>query len=108
MADLQWVAREVLRDADGRAHLLTRITLSGTRFQNRDLPAFVTVGSDITTAVRIAPDELSAEAYFAGPPPAEGQIAFGYGVETVFRFPRPFTPDAIQRLDRRRLPPDVQ
>jgi hypothetical protein len=104
---LEWKAREVVRDIESRPHLFTRITLTGDYFPKRSLVPFVRVGSALTFSVEIADDSLSVRAYFAGPLPRKGIIEFGYGNEVAMRFPKRFRLDVVERLDLARLPEDI-
>jgi len=105
---LQWNVRQVLRDLYQEPHLLMRLKLTGTHFPQRALEPFVTVGKIHSRFVEIADDGLSACAYFDKPLPHEGRIEFGYGKETLLRFPKPFDHEAVELLDPERLPENTR
>ncbi len=100
-----WEARQVLRDMGEkpRPHILLRVELSGTYFEQRALEPYVRVGKVRSLFVEISGDGLTARAYFDRPLPSEGMIEFGYGDEAVFRVRRPFEPDEARVLDLKLL-----
>ncbi|HFD88183.1 MAG TPA: hypothetical protein ENJ35_10990 [Gammaproteobacteria bacterium] len=96
-----WEARQVLRDMGEKPkpHILLRIKLSGTYFEQRALEPYVSVGKVRSLFVEISEDGLTASAYFDKPLPTEGMIEFGYGNEAMFRLKSPFDPDNVRVLD---------
>ena len=105
---LQWEGKQVLRDLAGEPHISFRLTLSGTFFPERSSEPFAQIGKLRSRFVRIAPDGLSANAYFDEPPPPEGVVEFGYGSQVYLRCGRTFKSSVIVRLNRALLPPNVR
>jgi len=107
-ARMSWNSREVLRDFEGIPHLLNRIELTGPRFGARALEPIVWVGRLRARIVEVSPDSLKVRAYFDQPLPEVGAITFGYEDGVLYRFPRDFDLEALERLDRARLPEIVR
>jgi hypothetical protein len=104
---LEWSAREVLRDLSGKPHLFWRVKMTGTQFDERALPPYVSVGGVRSIFAVIAPDGLSVSGYFDRPLRG-GVVEFGYHDEPpLLRSARRFEAGAVSRLDRARLPPEV-
>lgn len=106
--NLNWEARQMVRDLHGEPNLLMRLKLTGTQFSPRAEEAFVTVGEIRSLFVIFAEDELSASAYFDRPLLEGGTIEFGYGYEALLRFPGEFSAGAFERLDVKRLPKNTR
>jgi hypothetical protein len=99
--------REVLLELYSRPHVLMRMRITGWRFPHRAPEPFVVVGDVVSRLVRIAPDELTADAYFDQPiPPAKG-FSFGYGRTVEWDFDVAVDTRGVERLDRARLAADV-
>ncbi len=96
----------MVRDIHGKPHVLLRLKLSGTHFPQRALEPWVQVGRVRSRFVEIAPDGLSASAYFDRLPRG-GTIELGYGPEVLLRFPHPFVAEPVRALDVKRLPANV-
>ncbi|HEX7317491.1 MAG TPA: hypothetical protein VF297_26560 [Pyrinomonadaceae bacterium] len=105
---LKWEAKVVVREINEGPRLYVRLKLTGTRFPIFNTIPFVRIGRTVTHHVDIADDGLSANAYFAQAPPEGGVVEFGYDVETMLRFPRRYSGDAVTRLDQQRLPKALQ
>lgn len=101
---MQWDAREVVRDIDGKPQLWLRLRLQGPVFTHRALEPIVTVGGVTSRCVEIASDGLSVHAYFDRLPPEGAVIEFGYEDGVLYRFPRVFHREGIHVLDHQRLP----
>ncbi|MHC4750502.1 MAG: hypothetical protein ACYTFW_11570 [Planctomycetota bacterium] len=100
---LKWEAKHVLKDLWGKPHLMLRIKLTGTRFQERALEPLVTVGKARSLFVEISEDGLAAYAYFDKPVPSRASIEFGYGQGPLLRFKGNVTSKAIIILDPKRF-----
>lgn len=96
-----WEARQVLRDMGDKPkpHILLRMKLSGTYFEQRALEPYVSVGKIRSLFVEISDDGLTASAYFDKPLLTEGMIEFGYGDEAIFRVKGPFESGNVRVLD---------
>lgn len=105
---MEWSCREVLRDVRGVPHLFHRIELEGPRFEERSLEPVVRIGRLAARFVEIAPDGLSARAYFDQPLPESGAITWGYEDGVVYRYPRLFEGAELETLDRKRIPRNVR
>jgi hypothetical protein len=105
---LQWEGKQVLRDLAGEPHIFFRLKLSGTFFPERSSEPFVQIGKLRSRFVRIAPDGLSANAYFDQSPPSGGVVEFGYGSQVYLRCSRRFESGNIARLNRALLPANVR
>ncbi len=101
---LRWEAKYVVKDLWGKPHLLLRLKLTGTRFQERALEPLVTVGDARSLFVEISKDGLAAYAYFDKPVPSRAVIEFGYGYGPLLRFKGDVTSKAIGILDPKLLP----
>ena len=97
--------REVVRDLDGRPHVLWRVTLTGWVFPGRDSKPFMLIGDAVSDFVDLTPDGI-AHGYFSRQVPAAKRVSFGYGRVVRWDFDIPVDPD-VERLDRRRLPDGV-
>jgi hypothetical protein len=98
--------REVVRDVGGKPHLFLRVKLTGWFFPKRANLPFLLVEDVLSRFVVIAPDGLSASAYFDRLLPNAERISFGYGRIVTWDFDVPVR-SAIDRLDRTQLPQDV-
>ncbi len=100
-----WEARQVLRDMGEKPkpHILLRMKLSGTYFDQRALEPYVRVGKVRSLFVEISRDGITARAYFDKPLTTEGMIEYGYGDEAMFRVKSPFEPDNVRVLDLKLL-----
>jgi hypothetical protein len=101
---LKWGAKYVVKDLWGKPHLLLRLKLTGTRFQERASEPVVIVGEARSLFVEIAKDGLAAYAYFDQPVPSRASVEFGYGHRPLLRFAGHVTPKAIEPLDPKLLP----
>jgi hypothetical protein len=99
--------REAVRDLQGEPHLFLRLKLMGWHFPGRARLPFVLVGDVLSRFVVIAPDGLSATAYFDRPLPPAERVSFGYGRIVAWDFDVAIEPEAVERLDRERLPAGV-
>ena len=105
---MHWEAKEVVRDIDGKPHLLERITLTGPIFEHRALEPFVRVGEIQARIVDIDEDGRMVKAYFDQMLPDEQPIEFGYhGEGVLYRFPVSYQSQVGARLDIKRLAKDV-
>ncbi len=101
---LKWEAKQVIKDLWGKPHLLLRLKLTGTRFQERALEPVVTIGKERSIFVEIAEDGLAAYAYFDHPVPSRATVEFGYGQGPLLRFAGYVTSKVIKSLDPKLLP----
>lgn len=101
---LKWEAKYVIKSLWGKPHLLLRLKLTGTRFQERALEPIVTIGASRSLFVEIADDGLAACAYFDHPVPSRATVEFGYGHGPLLRFAGYVTPKVIKTLDPKLLP----
>ena len=99
--------RETVREFHGEPHVFLQLKLTGWYFPERAGLPFVLVGDVLSRFVVIAPDGLSATAYFDRPLPPAGRVSFGYGRIVAWDFDLPVEPEAVERLDRERLPAGV-
>ena len=105
-------AKEVVKELNGKPHLLVRIQVSGDHFPHRAAHPFVMIRTgdrqyfkDLFTEV--AADNSSLIGYLPVHIPPRGEIAFGYG-DTIWGFvPGTFTAQEVSRLDRQKLPKDI-
>jgi hypothetical protein len=104
---LRWEARQVVRDLHQVPHLLLRLKLAGTYFPQRALEPWVRIGRLRSRFVQIAPDGLSASAYFDRLPRG-GTVELGYGPDVLLRFPERFGAEPLRALEVKRLPPNVR
>jgi|ERR1700736_2134925 len=104
---LRWEARQVVRDLHHQPHVLLRLKLTGTHFPQRALEPWVQVGRVRSRFVQIAPDGLSATAYFDRLPRG-GAVELGYGPDVYLRFSQPFVAEPVHALDVKRLPANVK
>jgi hypothetical protein len=108
---LTWRAQEVVRVIDRRPHLLLRITITGTTFQQRAAAPFLLVvaGESVTHAwsTTISDDLRELHGDFPTDLVIEGIVEYGYGARVFGRVAQPLQGGAIARLDRARLPPDI-
>jgi hypothetical protein len=58
----------------------------------------------VSRFVRISPDGMTADAYFATELPAARRLEFGYGKVVSWEFPVIVRPDRIRRIDRSTVP----
>jgi hypothetical protein len=101
----EWEGRQILRDLDGRPHLLLRLRLVWGYFPRRDGIPFVRVGRARARWIEIAEDEESVRAYFDRVPADGAPIEFGYGRTVRFTLRRRFRRDDVSELDPRLIPP---
>jgi len=101
----EWEARQVLRDLDGRPHLLLRLRLVWGYFPRRDGIAFVRVGRTQALWIETADDEESVRAYLDRAPADGAPIEFGYGRTVRYTLRRRFRLADVCELDRRLIPP---
>lgn len=98
--------REVVRDIDGKAHVLWRLTLTGWHFVERNNRPFILVGDEVLSLFVVITADGIAHGYFDEPLPSAKHVSFGYGRTVLLDFDLAVDP-AVQRLDRRRLPRGV-
>ncbi len=96
--------REVVRDLDGRPHVLIRVRLSGWHFPERAPEPFLVIGKIVSRFVLIGPEGTIADAYFNVRLPAAKGVSFGYGHVISWDFDVKVDPTKIIPLDRKRLP----
>jgi hypothetical protein len=96
--------REVLLDLHEKPHVLMRARLTGWHFQHRAEEPFMVVGEVVSRLVRLAPDGLTADAYFDKPLPRAKRVSFGYGRTIAWDFDLDVDPSRAPRLERDRLP----
>ena len=111
-SNLEWEAREVVRELNKRPHLLVSIEIKGTYFPHRSAPPFARiVQPDGRTKrswfVDVSDDNLSLKAYFTLDMPESGKIEFGYGDMVIGAVPLNFDRTKVRVLDRARLPKDI-
>ena len=106
------VAKEVVRELNGRPHLVVRIEVSGDHFPDRDAQPFVIIRvgrqkyfKDLFTEV--SPDNSGLVGYFPVHIPPKGEIAFGYGDEIWGFVEGGLTAEQVTRLDRKKLPKEI-
>jgi hypothetical protein len=99
--------REVITDLDGAPHVLMRGRLTGWLFQHRAEEPFLLVGDVVSRIVRIAPDGLTADAFFDKPLPRARIVSFGYGRTVAWDFKVTVNESRVKRLDRTLLTPGV-
>jgi hypothetical protein len=104
---LRWEAKRVVRDLYEQPHVLLRLKLEGTHFPQRALEPWVRIGNVRSRFVEIAPDGLTALAYFDRLP-RSGTVELGYGPDVYLRFPQRFLAEPVRPLDLKRLPPNVK
>jgi hypothetical protein len=100
--------REVIHDFRGKPARFIRVRLSGWHFPERAPEPFMVIGQTVSRFVRISPDGATADGYFTQDPGAARNVEFGYGKVVSWAFPVTIRPDRIQRLDRGRLPRELQ
>jgi hypothetical protein len=105
--NVQLELREVVIELDRRPHVFMRARLTGWLFQHRAEEAFLLVGDVVSRFVRIAPDGLSADAFFDKPLPRVRDVSFGYGRTVAWEFKATVNERRVKRLDRARLPDGV-
>jgi hypothetical protein len=91
--------REVIHDFRGKPGKFIRVRLSGWHFPERALEPFMVIGEAVSRFVRISPDGLTADGYFANEPAAGRTVEFGYGKVVSWAFPITIQPRQIQRLN---------
>jgi hypothetical protein len=106
---LTWQAEEVVREIDGRPHLLVRVSIRGGFFPQRALVPFVRLVDGDKPSVRawfteIRDDSNELLGYFPTDMTGGGVLECGYGQDVVGRSSIRFDPRSIKRLDRARLP----
>lgn len=99
--------REVILELHHKPHVLMRMRITGWRFPQRAPEPFAIVGNVVSRLVQIAPDELTADAYFDRILPHAEGFSFGYGNTIEWDFDVAVDPRGIERLDRERLGKDV-
>jgi hypothetical protein len=105
---LGWSAKEVVRDVDIGPRLFVRLALVGPYFPERALEPFARAGGVRSRLVRITDGGRRALAYFDEPISDGVAIEFGYGEQVLYRFPRRFGNHLLERLDRQRLPAEIE
>ena len=105
---LKWESKVVVRETNKGPKLYIRLRLTGTRFPLFNTIPFVRIGRAVTHYVDIAEDGLSANVYFDQALPEGGVIEFGYDFQTLLRFPRRYSEDAVIRLEQNRLPESLR
>jgi len=108
---LPWQAREVIRELDGRPHLLVRIRIEGGYFAQRAPEPFMRIVSGHEEVrswfAEISEDNSTLTAYFPTDLPAGGIIEYGYGDTVQGRLQQEFSTKALVRLDAKRLAPET-
>lgn len=99
--------REVVLDLHGKPHLFLRARLTGWHFPERAQEPFLLVGDVVSQFVRIAPDGLSADAYFDKNLPTARKVSFGYGKTVAWDFALSVNERRAKRLELERLPKDL-
>lgn len=105
-------AKEVVRVLDDRPHLLVRVEVSGNHFPHRAPEAFVMIQvgeqeyfKDAFTEV--SPDNTKLVGYLPVDLPPAGEVVFGYGDEIWGTVPGRLEREAVDRLERERLPKEI-
>jgi len=107
-SQLQWEAREALRDIHNQPHLFLRVRLSGTHFPQRAPEPYIRIGEIRSRFALISEDGLSVSGYFDRDVQG-GTVEFGYGEEpALLRAANRFEAGSLIRLDRNRLPREVK
>lgn len=106
-------AREVVRVLNDRPHLLVRMEVSGETFPHRAPHAFVMIKQDEEVYYQdlfteVSPENQKLLGYLPVNIPPNGQVVFGYGDEIWGVVPGRFTPASVSRLEREKLPADLQ
>jgi hypothetical protein len=101
--DVRVDLREVVLELHRKPHVLMRMRITGWHFPERAPEPFVLVGDVVSRLVRIAPDGLSADAYFDKHLPAAKGFSFGYGRTIEWDFDVEVDARHVERLDRARL-----
>jgi hypothetical protein len=99
--------REVVIELHHKPHVFLRMRITGWRFPHRAQEPFVLVGETVSRLVQIAPDELTADAYFDHPIPPAKSFTVGYGRIAEWDFDVPLDARRVERLDRARLSRDI-
>lgn len=105
---VEWHAAEVIVELFGEPLLLLRVSIEGPHFPARALEPIVDIGGTRSRFVRISDDGLRADAFFERMPTSGSSIQFGHGPDIELVVPEPFSTARVERLDRRRLPPNVK
>lgn len=103
---LQWSAKQVVRDNQTVPTLFFRIQMTGTNFPNRALEPYIRIGKTKSSFAIISNDEMAVNAYFDRNVSSLSNqpIEFGYGdEEPLLRIQRRFNNDEIQFLDYKKL-----
>jgi len=104
---LPWQGQEVIRELDGRPHLLVRIRIEGGYFAHRAPEPFMRIisGDDEVKSwfAEISEDNSTLTGYFPTDLPAGGIIEYGYGAQVQGRLEKEFNTKGIARLDAKRL-----
>lgn len=100
--------REVIHDVRGKPARFIRVRLTGWHFPERAPEPFMVIGKTVSQFVRVSPDGLIADGYFADDPEAGRAVEFGYGKVVSWAFPISIQPRRIKRLDRATLPRALQ
>jgi len=105
-----WNAKEVVKEVNGKPHLLVRLELQGDYFPSRAIVPMVRIvtdrGAENAWFTEESPDQRSLIAYFRPGVPA-GVIECAYGSEPAVRAPTVLDPTKIARLDPKRLPQGI-
>lgn len=109
--EFRWTGREVVRELNDRPHLLLRVEIRGAYFPLRAPEPFIRIVREEGTVeswfAEVAEDHAALRGYFPPGTDTDGILEFGYGAKVMGRVGQPFTPKAVERLDRTRLPRDV-
>lgn len=103
---------ETVKILNDKPHLLTRIEISGEFFPHRNAPAFIHIRTEKEKHLHdyfteVSQDNQKMIGYLPVDIPTEGVIEFGYGTEIWGSITKKFTPSALTRLDRKKLPKDL-
>jgi hypothetical protein len=96
-----------MKETDDRPRLLVRIEISGAHFPHRAPEPLVKIVSEGQTIARWFADVSADNRRLVIDLPREGMLELGYGSEVLGRVPVKFESEAMNRLDRERLPEDV-
>ena len=110
---VEWHAREVVKELNDRPHLLVRLEITGPHFPHRAAEPFVRILEGERVVARswfadISDDGRRLLGYFAVDVPRGDTVEFGYGAEVLGRMRATFdAADMVRRLERERLPKGV-
>ena len=111
-ANITWQAREVIREVNGRPHVLVRVEVQGAYFPHRAVPAFVRVTGPEGRSMdswftEISEDNRRLLAYFPLDLPQRGRVEYGYAGQVLGAAAIEFETDKALKLDRARVPQDA-